>query len=260
MWTWEPLPPCSDCGDLTKALNQRLSTLTQYLTLQEKNVHVLDLNNSVCFDGRAGREGVTEAWTTIRDGAGTASDHAAADFDIDAATSSNVALPWNRYRRGFINFRSFHDNGSVPLLPAPATLLGASLDLKLNTMTNDLSLTVGSVGFTEGTTANITTLVDADYQAFQGDDLTERIQVSDFVNGSRIYRWHFNAYGLAYLARMLQNSTTIKLCMRFSWDIDGVGPTFTWADSKQFNLVFQSKDFGGVETRNPPNLRLIYRL
>ena len=126
---WEPLPPCSDCADLTAALNRRMPQLEQRLSAPSQYVTILSTDGNtekMGVDGWAAGTGFDAVWATVRNANGNDSDDSDVVMTIDFQCTATTNQ-FNRIYRAFTHFR-MQDQ-----IPTNAVIQSAYMDFQVVT-------------------------------------------------------------------------------------------------------------------------------
>ena len=200
-------------------------------------------------DGRAGREGATEAWSVLRAGAGNVADTGATTIAMTQQAGATTDI-WNALRRGFLVF----DPTTTPL-PAGAVVLGATLSLHCTTVSDAFS---ASICVSKATLAANNNVVAGDYAGTLAGGFTEyadRVLLSAMTGGVRS-TWTLNAAGIAAVQAAYDASSPLYLGLLFNSDMDNSAPT--WALSTTATASFASQNNGTAGNR--PQLIITYRV
>lgn len=200
-------------------------------------------------DGRAGREGATEGWASIRAGAGNVADTGATTIAL-VLDSHTTTDEWNALRRGFLVF----DPTTTPL-PAGSIVLGATLSLHCTSVTDEFSQ---SICVSKATLAANNNIVTGDYAGTLAGGFVEyadRVLLSAMTGGARS-TWTLNAAGIAAVQAAFDASTALYLGLLYSADLDDDEPT--WSSGVIANAAFASQNNGTAGNR--PQLIITYRV
>lgn len=201
-------------------------------------------------DGRAGREGASEAFATLISSNGNANDTTNANI-VMRLQSAAGAGNWQAMRRGFLSFDPTDDP-----LPAGAIITAAVLSLHVTSPgTNNFTQ---SICVAKATLASSTGIAAADYQGTKAGGQTEwatRVTVASMSAGVRS-SWTLNATALAVLQTASDGGNPFIAALYFSADLDATEPT--WGMSLTDDVSLASQDSGTAANR--PTLTVTYRI
>jgi len=186
-------------------------------------------------DGRALRDAAA-VYSTIHDGAGTASDDVAtnsAGVTIDSIITTNQ---YNGLIRGFLLF----DTSSIP---DGDSVSAAVLTLQVTAKSNQLG--GDSVRVVTTTPASNTAIVDADYTQTGTAAQATDVAISGITIPSAT-EWTFNATGRGNISK----TSISKFGIRLVTDADNTGPT--WAANESINIFIDWAD--KADTTTDPKL------
>jgi hypothetical protein len=193
--------------------------------------------NSV--DGRAGRQGASQSWASIRGTGNYASDNVTNSLAIfiDSTASTNE---WENISRMFTLFNTA-DIGTDTI---------SSATLSIYPQSNGFS-TFGShtlqVGVSTSSTATTTAIAAGDYAGTNSTiDLATRVNVASITTGAYA-DFRFNATGLA----QINKSGISKFSLRIGMDIDNAP---SWENNKEGGVNVYQAEQGGAGTTNDPKL------
>jgi len=194
-------------------------------------------------DGRVGREGVDEAWSTIRGGAGTdafsAESGAGAWLQILGSTTSNQ---FARVRRNIFGF----DTSSL----STDTIDSATFSLYSSNGAAVDNLSVSGVKIDRRVPADTAALATGDYAVAGWANVAQsdtEITVANFMNGVAGYKdWALNATGLGNV----NGSGLSWYGARFGNDLDNSAPS--WGSNQASQITFYFADETG--TTSDPKL------
>lgn len=216
-----------------KWLSFGFSTLTVY-------PNAGDPGTTSC-DGSVRRDGVAEAFGTIRAGAGTAFDQTSATMQAGctAHTVSNQYTDLNRIITLF-DTSALEDTAVISAATQSAWGFGKANGL-------------GAADFclVNTTPASNTDLANADYGQVGSTEYASRITYASAVfNNTQYNDMAMNATGIAAISK----TGVTKTGYRFSYDLDGSG--ITWSSGAETRYTMRSADQTG--TSNDPKLVITY--
>lgn len=219
---------------LIPALNAGFDTLTAYPDPS---------TGATTVDGIVGRNDVSEAWSTIRSGAGTsagAGDVTNYAFFIQAAATSGQ---WQHLRRGVYLFDTSAIGVSGSITAATLSLYGVA-------KSDDLGITPSCDIYTTTPAAN-NNLAAADFGQFGTTSQTTGAIAYGSLSASAYNDWTLSATGRGNIS---QTGVSRFGTRNGNYDADNVAPT--WSDSLQsWFEVYQADQTG---TTNDPKLVVTY--
>jgi len=204
---------------------------------------VLTVNSDATHvDGYVERDGVDEAWATIRAGAGNGSSYAATAAGVKitcSATSNQFAT----IRRGIYLF-------NTSILTAQSTIISAVFSIYVTSRV--VTLASQSLSLVDSSPAADNALANGDYANVGGatptkyaSDMTLASMTDDAYNDFTL-----NAAGLAAISK----TGTTKLGLRITKDADNSAPT--WGSGNEASVVHTLAPAGS----NKPKLVITYSL
>ena len=209
-----------------------------YVDVFYSNPH---LSETVSVDGWAERGGVSEAWSTIRAGAGTFKDDD--DNTLIVHVISHGASGWQGIRRIFMLFYLGFK------IDADAEIVSANLTMGPSTITQDFG---GKIVVCEVAPVSNVAIAATDYSLVSDTALSNYVNLSDLTSGKPV-RFTLNAAGRDVVAAQFADDGVAKLGIRLDWDLDDNEPT--WVASKT-DLV----SFGSAETASKPEFKVVWSL
>lgn len=197
-------------------------------------------------DSVMAREGVDEAFSTIRAGAGVGSYPTSNELDVGLWGSTTNNQFKNLWRAGY-GFNS-------AALGASAVISAANLSIVLfNPINTGVgALSYGVVGFLPSTNNDF---VAADYGNFGTTRLASDIATASLVADGATYNdWALNATGLAFINKV----GVTNLGHRFKDDIDGTTTQIVWSSNVNSLIAIYSADNAG--TTKDPKLTITYTI
>ena len=194
---------------------------------------------SASFDGRAYRNPASEAWATIRAGAGLGIGDDGATMTTTSINGSTTSNEYGLIARGFYLF----DTSSIPNLD---TISAATFSLYGSSRVDGLSgqsSANSALVLSQATTASNTGGTASDYNNTHSNHTTnfgESVTQTNW-NDSAYNVITLNASGLANISK----TSVSKFATRAKWDFDNTETGLTWASSgAQTISVIQSETAG----------------
>lgn len=185
-----------------------------------------------------GGGGSTEAFSTIRAGAGTGSDDtAASSIAADLFAGSGAANTYQTLYRAIYVF----DTSSIPDTDSisAATISVCSRSTKVDQLGGN-----GAVGITDGTSASNTAIANSDFESNTSGtrNADTDIDVGSWAADSVYNDWTLNATGIANISKTGVSKFTTKL----GFDIDNTTTGLTWGSSGEILARSYNADKAGT--------------
>lgn len=217
-----------------------MATLTVY-----PDAHV----ETSTVDGRVTRNGVDQAFGTIRAGAGVEADDSTGEMNVAKIVASSTSNQYADVTRSIFLF----DTSS---LPDDAVISAATFSF-WKTAAND-TLTAGAsanstLELVAATPASNTALVAADF-AQVGSTSFGSSAVHNSLNNGAYNDITLNATGIAAISK----TGITKFAIRYKWDLDNTTTGITWGSGGEIRTVISYAET--ADTTQDPKLVITYDL
>ena len=244
--TWEPLPPCSDCMDITEQLNRRMPQLYQSMSEDYGVVASTPDQNpeTTTVDGYAWTSTVAgTSWADIRTGVGTGADDTGVTIQTQIRCDGNVDK-WDLCKRAIMGF-------DLSAIPSSATIMSVSLELsgKATAPVDDFG--AAALVLLQATVLSDTAVTLNDFDLFGSTELAQRITAKVWrgLGGNTFY---FNEDGIAFA--QIYVGSPMFVGTKISYDFDDDEPAWVATDEARFDVA-SSED----TNYSPPTLVVMYR-
>lgn len=198
-------------------------------------------------DGRVTRNGVDEAFTTIRSGAGVESDDSTASMNIVQIVASTTSNQYSNISRGVFLFdtSSLPDSASISSATFSFYREGSNDTLTASSSANS------SIELVSSTPASNTALVAADYGQIGGTSFGSSAIEASLVN-SQYNDIPLNSDGIAAISK----TGVSKFGTRYKWDLNNTTTGITWASGGEIRSQISYADTAG--TSQDPKLLVVF--
>jgi len=227
---WEPLLPCTDCGEIVKQLNRRMPQLYQSLaTVQTRMISAIpDASpETTTVDGYASIfSAVGLSWSGIRTGSGNGADDTNPKLQVQIRCDGNVDK-WDSFIRTITGF-------DLSALPTDATVISVALELngQATGATDDFG--GGSLVLLEATLASNTAVAAGDYENLGTTELAARITFAMWrAYGANTF--YLNEDGLTLVQEKVGG--VLNLGLKIGRDFDNDEPTWVSGNKTLFAIA-----------------------
>ena len=231
--TWEPLLPCSDCGEMVKQLNRRMPQIFQSLAVVTTRVISATPDASpetTTVDGYASTWTNTgTSWGDIRTGAGNQAVDNATVLFVEIKCDDAVDK-WGNCARTITGF-------DLSDIPSDATITSVELELNARVTAANDDFTEGALVLIEATLASNTAVAAGDFDNFGTVELATRILTTTWrERGQNVF--YLNESGLELVQSKVGG--VLNLGFKIGRDFDNDEPT--WASGGKQNFTFNASE------------------